>query len=214
MPRRDFDEDDDDDRPRRPSRRSRYEDEDDDYDDEPRRRRPSSNSNGLPLILGLVGGGFLLLVALAVGGIFAFRVGPVAPPPAPPQFAAVPQPAGPQPVFVPPGVPQGVIPDEVALECTISNLRVEGVGLGGRQALTFEYEFPGGRPFGGDRFIAVVTEPGKQASQVNLVGFMEAKNKVALNQFGGIANFARGTSVYIAKGFGNTKRVSNVLTLP
>lgn len=204
MPRRDFD--DEDDYPIRPSRRSRYED-DDDYDDFPRRRSSGSSSNNLPLILGLVGGGFLLLVVLAVGGLFAFRKAP-----APQPFVAAPQPA-PQPVFVPPGVPQIVIPDEVALECTISNLRLEAAGLGGRQALTFDYEFLGGRPFGGDRFVAVINEPGKPAKHVNLAGFMNARDKIALDRFGGIGNFVRGTTVYVGKGNGSPKRISNVLTL-
>lgn len=209
MPRRDFDDDDDDDFPRRPSRRSRY-DDDDEYDDEPRRRKSSSTSNNVPLILGLVGGGFLLLLALAGGVVFALRARPAAPQQ---QFAVAPQPNAPQPVFVPPGVPLGVIPDEVALECTITNLRIEQGGLGTRPALTFDYEFPGGRPFGGDRFIAVVNEPGKPPLHANLVGFMNARDKVAVNRFGGIGDFVRGTTVYIGKGFGNPKRVSNVLTL-
>jgi len=209
MPRRDFDDDDDD----LPPRRSRYEDDEDDYDDLPRRRKTSSGSNNLPLILGLVGGGFILLIALAVGGIFAFRAGPAAPPPQQP-FAAGPQPAaGARPVFVPPGVPQGVIPDEVAIECTISNLRIEQAGIGGRRALACDYEFPGGRPIVGDRYIAVVNEPGKPAMHVNLPGFINPRGKVPLSSFGGIGNFAIGTTVYIGKGFGNPKRISNVLTL-
>jgi hypothetical protein len=232
MPRRDYD---DDELPRRPRRRRLDEDEDDrprarsrsrfaddDYDDDeydrPVRRKSGNSSNTAVVVLAVILG-FLLVGGLLVGGYFAFRPKKATPQQQQQNFAGMqPQPQVNQPVFVPPGVPAAVIPPEVALECTLSNLRLENNGFGGRNGLVFDYEFPGGRPFGGEQFVAVVTEPGKQPTTARLIGFLGAKDTIRLDQFGGFGNFARGTQVYLGKGFSGPgtplpKRISNVLTL-
>jgi hypothetical protein len=65
--------------------------------------------------------------------------------------------------------------------------------------------------------VAVVTEPGRQPTTANLIGFMAAKNSVSIDHIGGFGTFPRGTTVYIGKGFAigpnQPKRISNILTL-
>jgi hypothetical protein len=224
MPRRNYDDDlpprsrrrrfdDEDDYDDRPRSRSRYDDDDDDDYLPPRRR--GSNSGALPMVIvGIVIGAVILLGGLGAL-VYVFRSQP-APPPQQVNFAAQ-QPANQPPIFIPPGVPKQVIPPELANECVISNLRLTNNGFGGRQSLTFDYEFPGGRPFGGEPLVAVVTEPGKQPATANLFGFLDAKNSVSLDHFGGFGTFPRGTTVHIARGFAHgpnaPKRISNILTL-
>lgn len=220
MPRRYYD--DDDDRPRRrrldddyddrPRSRSRYDDDDDEYLP-PRRRK--SDSGAMPMVIVCVVIGVVILLGGLGGLMYVLRSQAKAPPP---QANFGPQPpANPPPVFIPPGVPKDVLPPELARECTIANLRLTNNGFGGRQSLTFDYEFPGGRPFGGEHYVAVVTEPGKQPTTANLFGFMDAKNSVSIEHFGGFGTFPRGTTVYIGKGFAIgpnlPKQVSNTLTL-
>jgi hypothetical protein len=210
LSRRRLDDDDLDDRPRA---RSRYDDDDDDYLPS---RRTKSDSGAMPMIIvGIVIGAVILLGGL--GGVVYLLRAQAAPQPAQANFAAQ-QPANPPPVFIPPGVPKDVLPPELARKCVISNLRLANNGFGGRGALTFDCEFPGGRPFGGERFVAVVTEPGKQPATANLFGLIDAKNSVSIDYFGGFGTFPRGTTVYIAKGFGIgpnavPKPISNTLAL-
>src|SRR5262249_18677611 len=150
--------DDDDDRPRR----RRFDDDDDDFDDRPRARsryddddddflpprRRESNSGAMPItIVGVVIGAVVLLGGLGAV-VYLLRSQPP-PQPQPVNFAAQ-QPANQPPIFIPPGVPKQIIPPDLANECVISNLRLTNNGFGGRQSLTFDYEFPGGRPFGGE----------------------------------------------------------------
>jgi hypothetical protein len=221
MPRRDYDDDDFDDRPR-PRTRRQYEDDDEEYDPRPRRRQGSSGSNVAIIIIAVVIGGVVLLGLAGVGAYFALRSKPVAGPvavnnPGPPPVIAPPPVIGaPAAPVIPgmPGMPGPGIP-AAGNQATISNLRIQR-GLGGRNELVFEYNFPGGRPVG--IYSAVVTQPGGQPATATLT-ITDQQGTISLRPFGPFgANFPSGTTVYLAKHAGGIRNVppaiSNSLTLP
>jgi hypothetical protein len=235
MPRRDYyDDDDDDDRPRTRSRR-RYEDDDDDYDPRPRRKSKSAAPNATPIIIGILAGVFVLIALGGVGAYFAFRSRPAQQPP--PQFVvnnppppinmnpmgAMPPGAGGMPVAAPempnfPAAPPVAGPATPAggNQATISNLRLGGFGI--KQSLEFDYNFPGGRPFGGADIVAVVKEPGQADFSVARLHFLDQRGSITIDTFGGIGRgFPRGTTVYLGRQAfglrGTPTPISNTLTL-